>query len=65
MRSKKSRSGKNGAAEILCINPKTHESTGHPEKKEECLIYQEAPDISEVGTFQSIIPPSQYSLKFQ
>jgi hypothetical protein len=39
--------------------------TGHPKKREKCLIYQESPDISEGGTFQSIIPPSQLSPKFQ
>jgi transcriptional regulator with GAF, ATPase, and Fis domain len=33
--------------------------------REEFLTCQEIPDISEVGTFQSIIPPSWLSLKFQ
>jgi hypothetical protein len=29
--------------------------TRHPKKKEKCLKYQETPDISEDGTFHSII----------
>jgi len=52
-------SGKTGAAEVSGLNPKTLESMmkklGIQKEVKRSLIYQETPDISAVGTFQSMI----------